>query len=85
MSDWTWGCAGDANGSLNGLAEPLREEFQRIADRLVAAAEVRHPGHHDEPTSGITGMQTFGEGRWLISYMDYPRIREVVITRIQHL
>lgn len=85
MNDWTWDCVGDAVDVHSNLSDPLKGEFERIADRLVAAAEVRFFPDPDSPRSGISGMDSHGEGRWMIWYINHPRIQQVVITSIQYL
>jgi hypothetical protein len=85
VSDWEWEYLPGPEWVVQGLALELREQVACIAGRLADAAGVKYLGEPPVEESGISNVQSLGEGRWMVWYQEDWRSRKVYILRVQHL
>ncbi|MDH6133938.1 hypothetical protein P3T37_003337 [Kitasatospora sp. MAA4] len=79
MSDWTWvfepdadNVVGDTPGGAR-LGDSDRRVVEGIAQELADAAAVKYTGPIEYGTSGISPVQTYARGPYLIWYLEDRR------------
>ncbi|MFF5128542.1 hypothetical protein ACFY41_16660 [Streptomyces syringium] len=82
MSDWSWEFMADAAEVVAGLPPSASRQVEVIARRLTDAASVKYSGEPSVEESGVSRLQSFAEGPWIVWFMEHQRWRTVLITRI---
>ncbi|MFD9904494.1 hypothetical protein [Streptomyces sp. NPDC059063] len=59
-------------------------EVEQLAQRLADAAAVKYLGEPAVEESGVSGLLTISEGRWLVWYQEHWRRRVVYVVRLAH-
>lgn len=85
MTDWEWEYLPNAENVVGGLAADLQSQIESIAQRLTDAAGVKYLGDPSVEDSGVSKVQDFAEGRWIVWYQEHRRHGVVYILRVQHL
>ena len=85
MSDWTWEYVPDTATVVGGLTPEQLAEVEALATRLADAVGVRRIGTPFDRQRAISGLKTYGEGPWLIWFLEDYRDDVVLVVRVQHL
>jgi hypothetical protein len=81
VSDWTWEYVPDTASVAGGLTSEQIAEVEALAD----AVGVRRIGTLFDLQEGVSGLKTYGEGSWLIWFLEDYRDDVVLVVRVQHL
>ncbi|MDX6350929.1 MAG: hypothetical protein QOF84_5719 [Streptomyces sp.] len=84
MTHWEWEYLPDAEHVIGGLAPQLQAQIEVIANRLTDAAGVKYLGDPPAEESGVSKVQDFAEGRWIVWYQEHRRHGTLYILRVQH-
>ena len=85
MSDWTWEYVPDTASVVGGLTSVQIAEVEALAARLADAVGVRRIGTPFDLQEAVSGLKTYGEGSWLIWFLEDYRDDVVLLVRVQHL
>ncbi len=85
MSDWTWEYVPDAPGVVGGLTSGQIAEVEALAARIADAVGVRRIGSPFDLREAVSGLKAYGEGSWLIWFLEDYRDDVVLVVRVQHL
>jgi hypothetical protein len=84
VSDWTWEYLPDAEHVVGGLNSQVKQDVERLAQRLADAAAVQYLGDPPLHESGVSRLLDHAEGRLIVWYQEHRRFRTVFIIRVQH-
>lgn len=84
MTDWTWEYVPDAKHVVGSLDSQVREEVERLAQRLADAAAVRYMSEPPVEESGVSPLLDHAEGRLIVWYLEHRRLAEIFVLRVQY-
>jgi hypothetical protein len=85
VSDWTWEYVPDTVSVVGGLTSEQTAEVEALAARLADAVGVRRIGTPLDLQEAVSGLKSYGEGSWLIWFLEDYRDDVVLVVRVQHL